>query len=455
MSAHRETPLVSPTRLRAVPSRRALIGAAAWALPVVTVAATVPAVAASGAALSFSATAYQAPACASIIGATVRADARGSGAPGVAVTLQLSGGFAFDGGSASTTVVTGSDGTAACGDIHVPSGGAVGTITASAAGAASATAALSATPDGRVLFVPRGSVAATEVPAGATPVAGDLFLRDHVLYRHGVGVVQREVAAAGSLVESPAKNGSFLLPLLLVDGSAVVFDTVGNTSTPAVGTPAGATPVAADLFLSGTTLYRGGVAVASGVAAYGQLVEHDQGSGPTGQFELPFRAVDGSPRLYRSPADEVRTAHEFGQAGGPPSGATPVAGDLFIADGTLYRVSADGANPLGTGVLATQIDAWGALTPNPYFSGQRLLPLRTADGSAALLDVAAGHVRTVAQVPPGAVPIGADLFLSAGTVHQADVGAVAFDVGRFGQPVPVAAGASRVAVPVVAPVPTC
>lgn len=449
-------PLVSSSAPRALPSRRTLIGAAVWAVPAVAAIATAPAAAAvSGTSLSFSATGYQAPMCMAISDATVRADSAGVAASGKLVTLQLSGGFTFADGASSSTVTTGSDGVAPCGDIRVPTGGAVGTLTASAEEAVPASAALSASPDACVLFTPRGSIAAPEVPAGATPVAGDFFLRDDVLYRQGVGIVLREVAAAGALAENPAKSGSFLLPLCLADGSAVVLDSANNAATPATGTPAGATPVAADLFLSGATLYRGGVAVASGLVAYGQLVEHDQGSGLTGQFELPFRDADGTARLYRSPADEVRTAYEFGQPGGVPVGATPVAGDLFAADGALYRASWDGSTPLKTGALVTQVASWGALTPNPYFSGQRLLPLRLVDGGAALLDVLAGHVRTVAQIPSGATPVGADLFLAVATLYQADVGVVADNVGRVGQPVLAAAGSSRVAVPVVAPMPAC
>ncbi len=211
-------------------------------------------------------------------------------------------------------MTTGSDGVAPCGDIRVPTGGAVGTLTASAEEAVPASAALSASPDACVLFTPRGSIAAPEVPAGATPVAGDFFLRDDVLYRQGV-VSSCARSPPPCSCREPAKSGSFLLPLCLADGSAVVLDSANNAATPATGTPAGATPVAADLFLSGATLYRGGVAVASGLVAYGQLVEHDQGSGLTGQFELPFRDADGTARLYRSPADEVRTAYEFGQPG--------------------------------------------------------------------------------------------------------------------------------------------
>lgn len=438
------------------PSRRTVLAAAVWSLPVVAATTAAPAAAAaSGTTLSFSASSYQAAACASITGATVRAQAGGAAAAGVAVTLQLTAGYTFAGGATSTVVTTGSDGTAACGDITVPASGAAGTVTATAAGSTSATAALSATPAHLLVFSPRGTTAVTSVPAAAAPVAGEFFLAGQTLYRHGVGAVQSDVVAVGALAEAPRKDGAFLLPLRLVDGSAAVFDTSSGTATRVPATPAGAVPLAADLFLSGTTLYRGGMAVASDVAACGQLVEHEQGSGPTGLFELPFRATDGTPRLYRSPSDEVRTAYEFGRPGGPPAGSVPVAGDLFASGDAIYRVSWDGANPYGTGVIASGIQAWGALTPNPYFSGQRLLPVRTTGGDAALLSVSAGRVRTVSQVPSGATPIGADLFLSDHTVYQADVGAVATDIGQVGQAVPTAGDSSRVVVPVSAVTPQC
>ncbi|WP_307481104.1 hypothetical protein [Microbacterium trichothecenolyticum] len=441
---------------RAVPSRRSIVVAAAWGVPVVAVATAVPAAAAaSGTVLSFSAAAYQAAACSMISGATVRAESNGTALAGVVVSLHLSAGYAFALGGASATVTTDTDGTAPCGDILVPASGVAGTLTATAATATSAAAALSATPTHRLVSTPSGTTAVTAVPAAAVPVSGEFFLDGQTLFRHGVGAVQTDVVAVGALAESPSKNGSFLLPLRLADGSAVVFDTATTTASPATGTPAGATPVAADLFLSGTTLYRGGVAVASDVAATGQLVEHEQGSGPTGRFHLPFRATDGTPRLYRSPADEVRTAFEFGQPAGPPAGATPVAGDLFAADGSLYRVSWDGSTPYPTGAIASAIQAWGTLTPNPFFSGQRLLPVRTTGGDAAVVFVSTGRTRVVAQVPSGASPIGADLFLSGSTVYQADVGARITDVGQIGQPVPIAAGASRIVVPVSAAAPQC
>lgn len=438
------------------PSRRSAIASAVWAVPVVAmVAATPAAAAASGTSLRFSASSYQAAACDVITGASVEASSGGAAAAGVVVTLQLSGGYTFSDGSTSAMVTTDSAGSAACGDIRVPGSGAAGTLTASAASATPATATLSALPALRLLSSPRGTIAVTEVPAGATPVAGEFFLLGTTLYRHGVGAVQSEVVAVGALVEAPTRTGSFLLPLRLADGSAVVFDTATDASTPATGTPSGATPVAADLFLSGTTLYRGGSAVASGVAAWGQLVEHEQGSGPTGQFELPFRATDGTPRLYRSPADEVRTVASYGQPDAPPSGATPVAGDLFSSGGTLYRASWDGSTPYGLGAVASGIASWGTLTPNPYFAGQRLLPVRTSAGDAAVFFVSGGSVRAVTQVPSGATPVGADLFLSGTSVYQADVGAVASDVAQCGQPVPAAAGALRVVVPLAAPAATC
>ncbi len=441
---------------RGIPSRRTVVAAAAWSVPVVVATAALPAAAAaSGTTLSFSASSYQAAACASITNASVRAESAGAGVGGVAITLQVSAGYTFAGGATSTVVTTGSDGNAACGDITVPASGAAGTISATAAGSTSTTAALSATPAHLLVFSPRGTTAVTGVPAAATPVAGEFFLADQTLYRHGIGAVQTSVVAVGALGEAPAKNGAFLLPLRLADGSAAVFDTAAGAATVVPGTPAGATPVAADLFLSGTTLYRGGVAVASDVAAYGQLLEHEQGSGPTGQFELPFRASDGTPRLYRSPSDEVRTAYEFGRAGGPPAGAVPLAGDLFSSGDAIYRVSWDGANPYGTGVIATGVQTWGTLTPNPYFSGQRLLPIRTTGGDAALVFVSTGRVRTVAQVPSGATPIAADLFLSGHTLSRADVGTVASDIGLVGQAVPTAAGASRVVVPATAVAPQC
>ncbi|KQT74556.1 hypothetical protein [Microbacterium sp. Leaf436] len=438
----------------AAPSRRAVVVAGTWAVPALALVVTSPAFAVSGVTLSFSSGSYAGVPCEDITDAVVRAATGGVPQAGVSVVLQLSDGYTFDAAAVTATVVTDADGTAPCGTIHVPGSGATGTLAASANGATSASATLTAF-SGRLLTTPGTLSAVSLVPAGAVPLAHDLFLHDAALYRAGVGVVHTGVAAAGALAEAPAKNGAFLLPLRLEGGSAAVYDTQAGTVVPAIGVPFGATPVAADLFLAGSTVYRAGVAIATDVAAYGQLLEHEQGAGGTGQFELPYRALDGTPRLLRVPADQTRTAFEFDGPSGPPRGATPVAGDLFIADGVLYRVSWNGDCPYGAGAVAAGIASWGTLTPNPSYIGERVLPVVTAAGAPAVFMVSGNTVREATAVPNGATPIGADLFLLGESIHRDGDGVVATGVAAVGYPVPAASGSSQIVIPLASVAPSC
>lgn len=436
-------------------SRRMVVRGAAWAVPAVSAAVLAPSARASGRTLAFTAAAFTGEVCGEITSAVVQCLDGSVPVAGVAVALQLSGAYTFGDATTSAVVITASDGTAAVGTIRVPASGQTGSLTATAASASAASALLSATSRDVLLFSPRGSSPVTTVPSGAVAVAADLFLSGGSLYRSGAGAVVRDVSAVGALAPDPAGSGALLLPIGLADGTSVVWNATTATVSAVAGVPASATPVAADLFLSGTTISRNGVAVAGDVAAYGQLVEHEQGAGPTGQFEVPYRSTTGAPRLLRVPAGEVRTAAEFGSAGGPPANATPVAGDLFAANGSLYRVSWDGSNPYGTGVVATDVAAWGALTPNPFFQGQRLLPVVTSSGTPGLFMVSGNTVRAVTQVPTGATPVGADLFSSGGRIYQDGVGAVAENVVAVGQPAPVSVGSSRVVVPLSTQPATC
>ncbi|WP_285137912.1 hypothetical protein [Microbacterium sp. lyk4-40-TSB-66] len=436
------------------PTRRGVLRTAAWAVPAVALTATSPAYAVSGRTLSFSAASYAGVTCGTITDAAVRALDGTDALTGASVVLQLSDGYTFDGGATTATVVTDAGGSASCGTLHVPAGGATGTIAASAAGTTGATATLTSF-DARLLTSPRGLTDASLVPTGAAPVALDLYLAAGALYRSGVGAVATGIASTGALVEAPEANGAFLLPVRLTDGSAAVFDTRAATVAPAVGTPTGATPVAGDLFLSGTSIYRSGVVLAADVDITGQFIEHDEGAGGTGRFLLPYRATDGTPRLLRVPDGDTRAAHEYGEADGPPAGAIPVADDLFIAGGDLYRVSWDGASPYGTGVVASGIASWGTLTPNPFYAGERLLPVVTTAGTAALFMVSGNAVRTTTAVPAGSTPLGADLFRVGSTVYQDAVGAVASDVTGVGQPAPESFGSSRVVVPLTSASSSC
>lgn len=435
-----------------VVDRRAVLHASAWAIPAIVLVSASPAAAVSGPALTFSSTSYAGVACGTIIDAVVRLADGADAVAGAGVVLQLAGGYTFDGGLVTRSVVTDGDGRAACGTIHVPGGGATGSVTATASGAAGATATL-ASFDARLLASPRGLSDAPTIPVGATPVALDLFLSAGVLYRSGVGAVATGIDAVGALAPAVGDATAFLLPVRLDDGSASVFDTASNVARVVVGVPSSATPIAADLFLSGSTLYRGADAVASDVDLCGQLIDHDADA--TGRLYLPYRATDGSPRLLRLPDGDTRTAFEYGSVGGPPSGATPIADDLFFAAGAIHRVSWDGTSAFGTGAVASGIASWGALTPNPFYVGERLLPVTTTTGGAALFMVSGNAIRAARDVPSGATPLGADLFRAGSVIYQDGVGRVASDVSATGVPSPVSRGAARVIVPLGSAVASC
>ncbi|MCM3500412.1 hypothetical protein M3667_00795 [Microbacterium sp. P26] len=444
-----------PLHLPAHPSRRVILHGAAWAVPAVALVAATPAFAASGTTLSFSAASYSGVTCGTITTAVVRAANGAAAAVGVTIALQLSGGYTFDGGGTSATVVTGSDGSVSCGTIHVPGNGATGTLSASSSGAASASASLTAS-DARILTSPSGLANVTSVPVGSTPVGLDYFLAGGVLYKSGTGAVATGISAVGRLVESPSGNSTFLLPVRRSDGSAAVFSTSAGTLTAVSGTPSGATPLAADLFLSGSSLYRGGVAVATDVAQAGQLISHDAGSGSSNKFFLPYRSTVGSARILRLPDNDVRTAPEYGTANGPGGGATPIADDLFLSSGNIYRVSWDGTSAYGTGLVASGIAAFGTLTPNPYYAGERLLPVRrSGTGEAALFMVSGNAVRTASNVPTGCTPLGADLFALNGAIYQDASGRVANSVSAYGTAAPASFGSNKVSVPFTVSTSSC
>ncbi|MFJ4158396.1 hypothetical protein [Microbacterium testaceum] len=416
-------------------------------MPAVILVASTPAFAASGRTLSFSSTSYTGTSCGTITTAVVRATDGSTAEAGVSVVLQLSTGWTFDGGGTTATVVTGSDGSVSCGTIHVPAGNTTGTLSATASGATGASASLTSS-DAQILTSPSGLADASGIPGGATPIAQGFFLSGGTLYLSGTGSVATGIDSVGRLVEAASKSGSFLLPMRRSDGSAAIYDTGTGAVTTATGTPSGSTPLAADLFRSGNTIYRGGTAITTDVDRAGQLIEHDGGNGSSGTFYLPYLSTAGEPRILRLPQNDVRTASEYGASNGPGSGATPIADDLFLWHDDIYRVSWDGTSAYGTGVVASGVSAFGSLTPNPYYSGERLLPVtRNGGGQNALFMVSGNSLRDTSQVPTSSTPIGADLFLSNGAIYQDAVGVVASTVASNGIAAPASYGSNKVVVP--------
>jgi len=423
-------------------SRRHVIAGAAWGVTAVTLIAEVPAwAAASGPSVVFSAPAYHGPRCGQITGIRVTADAAGR-----VVVIQLSDGYAFSDGSTTSSLVTGTDCSADVGAVSVPQGAVPSTIVASTPGASSATATVAPASTASVYSAPSGGTTAASLPGDVTPVAGDLFLRGTTLWRSNGTRVQTDVDVVGMWAPSISEAGGSSLPIRLLDGTAVVYDQALQACTAASGVPAGATPVASDIFFVNGTLVRGTEVLATDVARYGALVNVDDGTG-TMRAILPYTTADGRAATLRAATGESRVSPDNGLSWGVPSGSTPVAGDLFLAGTVLYRVTWKGVHAFGAGAVARDVGTCGLLTANPYFEGESLLPYVDTSGRAMLFMYSGNATRAASGIPSGATPLGADLFLLGSVLREADSGVIVSGVDRVGQASALGSSANSVVLP--------
>nr|WP_298578017.1 hypothetical protein [uncultured Microbacterium sp.] len=162
-----ETPAID----RGLPRRTVLTGAA-WTIPVIATAAIAPAASASGTlALAFNQATYTGTACSTITGAYVTATTNGAAAAGVPVTVTLSNGYTFAGGSTSYTGSSDGSGRVSLPAISVPSIGGTGTLSAISGAATSSANATSSPAPTTVTYYSWAGVAGVPTTSTITDVA--------------------------------------------------------------------------------------------------------------------------------------------------------------------------------------------------------------------------------------------------------------------------------------------
>ncbi|WP_424937795.1 hypothetical protein, partial [Arenibacterium sp. S380] len=199
-------------------SRRTIVKGASWTIPAIAIAATVPGAAASSAlALNFDKTAYIGDPCAAIT-ANIVATMNGQAIAGQTVTVQLAGGYTFQGGSAIYTGVTGADGSLQnMPAIVSPIIGGSGTITASSGTAQAGSATISNAPapqtPSRIL---NDAVTDTYsfIPANAVAVGYNFYLTpsgDLYNVNKTTGPVASGVTSLGSVSGAGSDYGSAMI----------------------------------------------------------------------------------------------------------------------------------------------------------------------------------------------------------------------------------------------------
>ncbi len=165
MSRDPETSAASSPRI-STPSRRTILTGAAWSVPVIAAASVAPiaAAASNDPVLAFNQTTYNGTACGTITGAYVTVTVGGVPTAGQSVTVTLSGGYTFSGGSTTHTGVSDGSGKVALPAISVAAVGGSGTLSGiSGTSTASATATAPAV---RAIGLDWSSTYFPAVPAG-------------------------------------------------------------------------------------------------------------------------------------------------------------------------------------------------------------------------------------------------------------------------------------------------
>ena len=339
--------------------RRHLIHGAAWSVPVIMMATTVPAYAASGkaVALAFNQPTYTAKGCTTITGATVTATVdQGVPQAGVSVSVLLPSGYTFPGGSTTYTGVTNGSGVLTVPAITTPASG--GTTTLTALAAASGTT-LSATATSQANVTPGISgYAATNasqgskfgsVPVGAVPLGSSYFLAGSDLYFENTkvasGVISASVYATltSSVVSFNTNAG----------GNRAVGATVAESYT---GVPTSARSVGADYYLTnaGELFFKGSRVATDAQSAVGTYRDShytvDYIDANNAKHLLYEGVQQGSPVTY--PAQSLV----------PP---TPLGAGYFLTGGgDLYF----GNSKVSSGVLSASTfaswDEWLAVSFN-------------------------------------------------------------------------------------------
>lgn len=305
-------------------SRRSVVKAAAWSVPVIAVAVSTPAAAASVAAstLTFELPSYDGTSCGTLTGirATLTTDGTAPDA-GKAVTISLAGGYTFANGSTSWIGTTAPDGTVTLPDVKIPANAASGSVTA-VAGTLTATASLTATAGGTAFF--RGPDGAAKeyptVPVGSTAVGRNAFLApDGDLYVEGV-VIASGVSAAYADVNSANQT----IVGFVAGGVASYYGPNGATST-FTSVPANATPLGRDAYLAPNgSLWVQNTLVAAGVSS--------AVARPNSANQTVIGFVQNGVASFYGPTGTVSTYSSV------PAGSTAVGRNVFLApNGDLYE----------------------------------------------------------------------------------------------------------------------
>ncbi|MGC0368703.1 hypothetical protein [Microbacterium sp. SLBN-111] len=354
-------------------TRRTVLFGAAWTLPAIAAATTAPAATASVAAtLSFDKTGYVGDTCAAITGITVTATSSGAPAAGLQITISLSTGYTFVGGSNSVSGYSGSNGTFSVPDIRLDGSGTSGTVTASGGGSTKS-ATLSAIGYG---FVDKTNVyhpSVAGLPANSKPAPGGLLLTPagDLIPSDGSPAVRTGVASFGS-----ASQGWWAVAN--TDGTYGYIDDNNAYHAALAGLPANCRPAPGGLLLTpGGSLISSvtGATLRTGVASFGAA-------------SLGWWTIVNTDGTYGY-MDAATTYHAG--AAGLPANCTPAPGGLLLTpSGNL--ISAGGGSPFRTGVAAFGSPSQGSWA------------LANTDGTYGYVDSSNTYRAGVSGLPANSTP---------------------------------------------------
>ncbi|RWR21211.1 hypothetical protein D8Y23_04305 [Microbacterium enclense] len=358
----------------------------------IAAASIAPMASASGVtALAFNQSTYNGTACGTITGAYVTVTEGGVPKAGESVTVSLSGGYTFSGGSTTNTEVSGPDGRVNLPAIVVPAAGGPATLTGTS-GSETATAAISATSNSAAyVYRTPGQTSTASVPAGSIPLNAGWFLYGTTLYDwQGNHNYSSDV-----LSYSPGwvyTNGTNHIAVTTSTGQNYIFRQGGATITPAV--PNGSTPLNSGYFLKNGTLYHWeGNQIATNVAATSTGWTYTNGVD-----QIAARLSDGKSYIYRYGQSTITAS--------VPDGSTPLDAGYFLKNGTLYHWE---GNQTATNVTATST-GW------TYTNGVDQIAVRLNNEKSYIYRY--GQSTITASVPDGSTPLDAGYFLKNGTLYH-------------------------------------
>ncbi len=246
-------------------SRRSMIRAAAWSLPVIALAVATPAAAASipgDLELAFGATSYTGAGCATLASVAITVTRGGLSAAGVPVTVTLPDGLTWTDGTASARVLTSSGtGEVVLTALQAPANTGIYTVSASAESIITtarvtitgAVGTPTAWQNYRLTSLDRNTTFAN-VPSSATPLGNNYFFADNTLYWGNDRNVGGLVVATG-VAEAIAFHGNDGDYASAYVGGRWVSYAGNSVSATYASVPSSATALENNYFLDGTTLW--------------------------------------------------------------------------------------------------------------------------------------------------------------------------------------------------------